>query len=172
MQAMNKQEMLDGIRSERAKLEATLSTIPRERWNEAGAVGFWTVKDLLGHLAVWTSRAITALFFAERGDDPRRAFPKYDPASGWDPSNAIAYEEQKGRELDRIEADFRATNLQILKRLDQVKDEAVLFDTARFPALKGQAMAAWIWASSGEHDAEHRADLEKWIATGFAPPAK
>lgn len=163
---MNKQELLDGIRSERVKLETVLAAIPRERWSEAGAVGFWTVKDLLGHLAVWTSRAITALYFAERGDDPRRAFPKYDASSGWDPSNAVAYQEQKERELDRIEADFRATHLQILKRIDQSKDEALLFDSARFLAFKGQPLATWLWASSGEHDAEHRHDLEKWLAVG------
>lgn len=169
MQPMNKQELLDGIRSERLKLETVLASIPRERWIEAGAVGFWSVKDLLGHLAVWTSRAITALYFAERGEDPRRAFPKQDPVTGWDPSNAIAYEEQKERPLDRIEADFRASNLQLVKRLEQIKDDGLIFDPNRFPTLKANALAVWVWASSGEHDAEHRHDLEKWIGISLAP---
>ncbi|MBK8835252.1 MAG: maleylpyruvate isomerase N-terminal domain-containing protein [Anaerolineae bacterium] len=146
-----------------------LATIPRERWTEAGAVGFWTVKDLLGHLAVWTSRAITALYFAERGEDPRRAFPKQDPAKGWDPSNAIAYEEQKERPLERIEADFRGSNLQLLKRIEQIKDDGLIFDPNRFPSLKANALLTWVWASSGEHDAEHRHDLEQWMAGPAIP---
>lgn len=163
---MNTSELLDGIRAERAKLEHTLSSIPRARWDEAGAVGDWTVKDVLAHLAVWTSRAVTALYAAERGRDPRAAFPAYDGGKGWDPSNAIAYEEQKDRPLDRVEADFRGATGQLLKRLEAVTDARVLADPARFSGLKGRPLSEWIWAASGGHDEEHRRDLEQWLARG------
>lgn len=163
---MNKQELLDGIRAERARLEQTLAAIPRDRWQEAGAVGFWSVQDVIAHLAVWASRAVTALYYAERGRDPRAAFPAHDREQGWDPSNAIAYEEQKDRPLDRIEADFHGVTAQLLKRIEAVTDARVLLDAARFAGLKGRPLSEWIWASSGGHDAEHRHDLEQWMASG------
>lgn len=164
MPGMDRQELLDEIRAERIRFDATLALIPRERWVEPGAVGFWTVKDLLAHLAVWTARAITALYFAERGEDPRPAFPKRDPIAGWDSSNAIVYEEQKDRPLERIEADLRGSHAQILKRIEALKDEAVLFDATRFAGLRGNPLSVWVRACSGGHDAEHRHDLEKWMA--------
>ena len=39
------------------RLNAELDQIPRQRMLESGAVGVWSIKDLLGHIAYWDSEA-------------------------------------------------------------------------------------------------------------------
>ncbi|MBX7213778.1 MAG: ClbS/DfsB family four-helix bundle protein [Thermoflexales bacterium] len=164
---MDKKTLIASLRTEREALEAALASIPRERWELPGAAGDWSVKDVLGHLAVWSSRAVTALFMAERGQDPRKAFPAFDAKTGWTAANNAAREEQRERPLERIEADFHGAHAQLVKRLEALGDEDLLFSKTRHPSLKG-ALAGWVEACSAEHDREHAGDLRKFAAGGRA----
>ena len=55
------------LRAEREKFDAVLARVSKERFEVAGVVGDWTVKDVLAHLTVRESRVITLLFQIERG---------------------------------------------------------------------------------------------------------
>ncbi len=157
---MNKRELIDNIHAERERLNAVLARVPADRMSEPGVAGEWSVKDLLAHLAVWQSRAVTLLFQAERGI--KLQLPQSN-SSDWADVNAFDYDEQKDRPLDRVMADYAGVHSQLIKRLEAWQDEQALFDKGRFPALKGNALAEHIWADSGEHDAEHRIQIEAWL---------
>jgi hypothetical protein len=157
---MDKRELIDGIQREREQLNAVLARVPAARMTEPGVAGVWSVKDVLAHLAVWSSRAVTVMFQAERG--VKLQLPQFTSAD-WADLNAKDYEAQKERPLDRILADYHSVNGQIVKRLHAWMDEPALFDSRRFPALEGVSLGAWVWANSGEHDAEHRAHIEAWL---------
>lgn len=158
---MSKAELISRIASERRALEDVLARIPAEDMLIAGVVGWWSVKDTLAHLAMWYSRAVTLLFQAERGRSlqvPRSSAPD------WADINARDYESQKDRPLDRIQADFHGSHQQLIKRLSAWTDEAALFDPRRYPALQGRTLADYVWDYTSGHSAEHRAQIEAWLA--------
>ncbi|PJF47763.1 MAG: ClbS/DfsB family four-helix bundle protein [Chloroflexi bacterium] len=164
---MRKTEFISRIESERRALEETLARIPAEDMLAEGVVGYWSVKDTLAHIAMWYSRAVTLLFQAEHGSAlqlPRSNAPDRSDI------NARDYASQKDRPLDRIQADFHGTHQQLIKRLSAWADEAALFDPQRYPALKGRALADALWDYTGGHSAEHRAQIESWLA-GRSPLA-
>ena len=40
---------------------AALASVPESRWSEAGVCGEWSIKDLLGHIAVWDDLTVQYL---------------------------------------------------------------------------------------------------------------
>jgi hypothetical protein len=162
MTPSTKAGLIAGIESERERLNDVLERVPPERMDEPNAIGAWSVKDALAHLAVWSSRAITMLFQAEHGGKPIPPSALFK-TSDWTVINAADYAEQKSRPLDLILGDFDGTHEQLLLRLEAWQDEAALFDPQRYASLNGNALASYVWGDSGEHDAEHRADIEAWL---------
>jgi uncharacterized damage-inducible protein DinB len=155
-------ELMANIKAERSRLMATLNRITGEEMLNPGVVGPWSVKDVLAHVAMWYSRAVTLLFQAERGKPlqlPRSNVPD------WADVNAQDYQSQRDRPLDRVLADFDGAHRQLLKRLEAWRDEAALFDTRRYPALQGRSLAEVVWNYTGAHSAEHRAQIEAWLAS-------
>ena len=65
-----KRELINSTLAGRAQLETLLAKIPAERLSTPNAIGIWSIKDLLAHLAIWASRTVTLLFQAERGQAP------------------------------------------------------------------------------------------------------
>lgn len=159
---MNKRDLIITTRFEREALEAVLERIPPPDMTAPGVAGEWSVKDILAHLAVWCSRAVTVVFQAERGQKPSLGVPD-DSASDWAKVNAGDFAQQRDRPLDRILVDFRGAHTQLIKRLEAWSDESALFDRARYPSLRGASIADVIVANGAEHDAEHRADIERWL---------
>ncbi len=159
---MDKRELIASIVAEREQLNAVLAMVPAERMTELGVAGDWSAKDVLAHLAVWSSRAVTLMFQAEHGG--KLQLPQSN-SPDWQDVNAQDYEAQKDRPLDRVLADYHGAHSQLVKRLQAWPDEGALFQKGRFPALKNRSLADHIWGDSGEHDAEHRAQLEAWLKT-------
>jgi hypothetical protein len=157
---MDKSEFISNIRSEREKLDAVLAQVQPEDMLRPGVVGEWSVKDVLAHLAIWGSRAVTLLFQAERGS--KLHLPQSN-TSDWADVNASDYASQMDRPLERVLADYHGAHAQLVKRLEGWKDEAMLFDPQRFSQLKGRSLADYVWGDSGEHDAEHREQIEAWL---------
>jgi Protein of unknown function (DUF1706) len=161
-------DLITAIRAERAALDAVLARIPAERMSQPGAIGAWSVKDVVAHIAIWCSRAVTLLFQAERSGKAQ-SWQTQLCASDWDTVNARDIEQQQDRALESILADYRGSHAQLLKRLEAWRaNEAHLFDTSRFPGLGGQTLAGEVCSVSAAHDAEHRADLEAWLARSEA----
>lgn len=158
---MSKAELISRIAAERRALEDVLAQVRAEDMLVEGVVGWWSVKDTLAHLAMWYSRAVTLLFQAERGQSLQ--LPRSN-APDWSDVNARDHASQKDRPLDRIQADFQGAHQQLIKRLSAWADEAALFDPRRYPALQGRALADYIWDYTGGHSAEHRAQIEAWLA--------
>jgi uncharacterized protein (TIGR03083 family) len=157
---MDKREFIANIRAEREKLDAVLAHIQPADILRPGVAGEWSVKDVLAHLAMWNSRAVTLLFQAERG--AKLQLPQ-SSAPDWADVNASDYASQKDRPLERVLADYHGAHAQLVKRLEGWHDEAMLFDQRRFPQLKGSSLADFVWGDSGEHDAEHREQIEAWL---------
>ena len=163
---MNKQELIGYLGAERAKLEAILARVKPEQMTQTGVCGAWSVKDIVAHLAVWTSREVTVLFQAERGQKISYGVPD-DSANDWVNVNAKDYAQQKDRPLDRILEDFRGAHKQLLKRINVWQDEPALFQANKLAGSKS-SLADKMIGGVGEHDAEHRGQIEAWLAK-FTP---
>jgi hypothetical protein len=158
---VNKQELIAYLGDERSKLEAVLLRVKPEQMTQPGVCGHWTVKDVVAHLAVWTSREVTVLFQAERGQKISYGVLD-DGANDWANVNQKDYEQQKDRPLERILEDFRGAHKQLLKRLAAWQDETALFQTNKFAGTK-RSLAEKMIGGVGEHDAEHREQIEAWL---------
>lgn len=161
MKVTTKTALIAEIETAHAEFEAALAKISSDQMTAPGAMGEWSVKDILAHIAMWRSRAITRLFKAEMGQPPTiDTPPALAKAADWvDQLNALDYASQKDRPLDRVMADFEGSHRQLVKRVQNWRDEAALFDPRRYPALKGRSLAEVVWADSAEHETEHCAAL-------------
>ncbi len=154
---MNKAALIQQIQEERARLLKALEGLTPEEMSQEPVFGKWTVKDILAHIAVWHGRLITLLFQLEQGRRPRDL--ELSEAEV-DALNERFYQEQKDRPLERVLADFHGTYQQLLKRLERLSEED-LTQPGRFPGL-AEPLWKLIAADTFEHDAEHRADIERW----------
>ena len=153
---MTKHGLLEAIQKERATLEAALAGLTLEQMTAPGVMGEWSVKDILGHIAMWESRLVTLLYSIERG-----VAPKMLRSSDVDKVNAESYAEQRERPFDRVLADFHAVHAQLLKRLDKL-EERDLSGPKRFEWMEGEPLEKLVAADTFEHYAEHRPMIEAW----------
>ena len=159
---MTKQELLSRLEDERARLEDVTRALTPDQMTSAGAVGDWSVKDVLAHLAMWTSRCVTVVFQAEQGQQPEDVGAMLDD---FEALNAEDYQLQKDRSLEQVLSDFRGTHRQLLRRLNAWA-EADLANKKRFAYLRGQSLGEFINSEVADHDAEHRQQIEAWRKGG------
>ncbi|MCL4504727.1 MAG: ClbS/DfsB family four-helix bundle protein [Chloroflexi bacterium] len=157
---MNKQELITNLETSRARLEDTVARMSAQQMTEPNAVGDWSVKDVLAHLAMCAARCVTLIYDAEQGQASDDIDPMFDNV---DAQNAEDYEVQKDRPLERVLADFRGVHRQLLKRLGGW-DEAALFDKTRFAWLRGQSLGEFIQGEVADHENDHRQDIAQWLA--------
>lgn len=154
---MTKRELLEAIHKGRAELEAALEGLSPEQMAAPGVMGEWSVKDILGHIAMWESHLVTTLYAVERG-----AMPKMLPTQAEvDKVNAESYAEQRGRPLERVLADFHAVHAQLLKRLEAIQ-ERDLTGPKRFEWMEGKPLERLVAGDTFIHYAEHCPAIEAW----------
>ena len=88
---VSKERLLEELKSGRERLEATLAGVSEEQMTAPGAVGDWSVKDLLAHLIFWEQAPVRALRAEARGEPGR--LPSDD--EGADRLNARAVAERR-----------------------------------------------------------------------------
>ena len=154
---MNKQELIQRIETDWARLQASLDGLSEEQLHTPGVVGEWTIKDVLAHIAAWQTRLIAAMFKAEKGLIP-------DTTSGGltvDKLNAQWYREMKDRSFDQVWEDLDASYHQILARLENWSEKD-LFEPKHFKWMKGAPFERYLAGDSFEHYVEHAAQIEAW----------
>lgn len=139
---------LDQLDRSWQRLNAELGIIPRERMTEPGAVGIWSVKDLLGHIAFWDTEAVIVGPLLATGEpDPYDA-----PGSDIDVVNGREAAARAHLSLDKQWAEFRQAHADVRAYLDSQsaneRDAMSLFER-----LRGYTQ---------DHYDEHTADLRAW----------
>ena len=153
---MTRDEILKTLRASRAQVEAVLTGLTHAQLTEPGALGEWSVKDLLSHLTAWEAEAVTVLAKVKRGQKPGKI--PWEPAEV-DALNAKWYKENKSRPLERVLADFRGVRAQMLRQVEALTDN----DLAEPRPWFGQrALLEMIKAETFEHEAEHLPHLLEW----------
>ena len=131
-------------RSWRGLTEA-LAGIPDERLAEPGAVGAWSVKDVMGHIAFWDEQALLA---AERH------------LAGQPPAQVVDWRAMNEREVaeraDRTPAEQRAEMERAHELIVALLESRPPLD----PAVVG--LCACLEEDTDQHYDEHAAQIRAW----------
>lgn len=154
---MDKQTLFQALQRSRERLLRTIEDLEPALLTQPGAVGEWSVKDVLAHLAMWEAETVTLLYQVRQGIKPTTLHLK---AFDTDRQNAVWYEKSKDRPWERVWADFQGVRVQTLRRLEAFNEQELSSPT-RFPWL-GQSLADLVHEWVVRHEEEHATDLEIW----------
>jgi hypothetical protein len=117
-----KDELLKDIQGERRRLEKLLASLSEEQLLLPGAVGNWSVKDVLAHLVEWEQLLLEWYRCGVEGTSP--AFqPVGMGRTAIDQLNRGFYERNRLRTLPQVLADFKASYQEILRTVQAISEE-------------------------------------------------
>ena len=154
---MNAADVVALISETSSELERLLAQLSVEQMNRPGAVGVWSVKDVLAHLAYWQHYMAAILAAAAQG-----ATPNLDGDDETERNNASAMAQYYQRSLAAPIADWQAAREDLLEQLEQVSD-ADLNDPERFTWSNGRTLFERIADNSFDHEQEHIAQIREWM---------
>ena len=151
MEAAQRQA-LEQVHAAWRRFTGALERVPRERMEEPGVVGPWSVKDLVGHVSTWEAETMGALRRLQRGEGEAR-YPDVDSF------NAREVERKRGLSLERLLGELECTHRELLAFLEGLP--AALLAEGGY----GRRRVA---QDTYEHYLEHTADLERWLEASAA----
>jgi hypothetical protein len=155
-----KQEVGRKIRADRAFWRALRDDVGRDHMNEPGAMGDWTFKDLVSHLAGWRNRRIAQLEATARGG-PEPSAPWPADFEDDETINAWIRERDRDRTLDDLLADYDATFERLAAAIEALPEPA-LIDANYFPWTDGSPLIEGDFGSHLHED--HAPSVREWLA--------
>jgi hypothetical protein len=151
---VNKIELLDTLRSVQGEWAQLIADIQPDAMIQPGAVGDWSVKDVVAHVT-WAERETVGMLQARAlvGSDLWR-LPQ-------DERNAVVYEENRDRSLQDVLAEAGAVHQELLRVIEDIAEDDLLHATW-FDSLPGD----WppyrvVEANVTGHYRDHLADLKR-----------
>lgn len=144
-----KAALLEDIRVQRKRLEQNLSGLSTEEMTRPGAIGAWSVKDVLAHLLDWEQRFIGWYKAGLRGETPETPAP----GLSWRDLGVLnqhIYEQYRDAPLEEVRGKSAASYKEILALLEGIPEEE-LFARGRYDWLQGGRLADWAAANTCNH---------------------
>lgn len=141
-----------------------IEELPDEALLEPGVMGEWSVADILAHITAWESEMVTGLMRIKQGKKPTKMLEAFQDVDGY---NARRYEENKGRDIERIFDDLQGVRVQLEQWLEEFSEKE-LTDPQRYDWSAALPLAHIIKENSYGHDAEHLPDIERFAARWLA----
>ena len=154
---MNVAELAALIRATSTRMELLLAQLSVAEINQPGAVGVWSVKDVLAHIAFWERYAVSILEAAAHGETP--ILPADDETER---RNASVVAQYYQRSLAAVIADWQQAREDLLEALEDLDDEA-LNDPDHFPWSAGRSLLDRISGNSFDHEQEHIDQIRAWL---------
>ena len=152
--ALTREDVRESLARERRKLLAALDGLSEEEMARPGAVGRWSVRDVLAHILAWDEEAVTRLELL--ATDRPQDFTRITSDEELDAWNARA--QQRYADLPLAEVMRRLTEAQgrVLAGLDSLSDERLSTDEGPVPVHN------WLPDCTYAHEEEHCADILAW----------
>ena len=151
-----KQRILNELISARAELLAVISDLTPQQMLIPGAVGIWSVKDVLAHLVAWESELVTALNHAQMRRKP--AIVDIEDIYDW---NEEQYHANVRRPLDAVLSDFTGVHKMLLKMVEEYDDKA-LTDNRVYSWMEGEPLWYLVEDTACMHEREHAEEIAAW----------
>lgn len=154
---MDKPTLLSRMREGHDRWSSALAALSDDDL-AAAAHGEWTKKDLVAHVEFWQARSAAVIdALTGSGDAP--------PEAPTDELNARAWEGSRERPAPEVRTAERASFEELVAKVEALPDD-VLVDPARFPRLRGDAIADMVAADTFQHYEEHLPHLTTGGAAG------
>ncbi len=153
---VHKEDILDELKAARQELLAAIDGLTSEQMLIPGAVGVWSVKDTLAHIAAWESELVTALNQVQNRRVP--SIVQIDDIDEW---NEQQYHLNASRPLEAVLADFEGVHKMLLRMVEDF-DEQALTDNRRYRWMEGEPLAYLIEENAYLHEREHAEDIRAW----------
>jgi hypothetical protein len=157
-------EIQDKLDEYREQLLVAIEPLPDEALMAPGAMGDWSVADILAHITAWESELVTGLLRINQGKKPTKMIEAFENVDAY---NERRYQENKGRDIERIFDDLQGVRVQLESWLEEFSDRDVR-DPKRYNWAKGLTLAHIIKENSYGHDAEHLPHIENFAALWLA----
>lgn len=158
---MDRDELLERIRSGRLELEEVIAGIEDHLMAVAALPGGWSVKDLLAHIGWWERRVVNAYQVLRRGEVP----DSVSEGGSLNELNARVSETYRDQPLAQVRQE-EAVAYRALLAVAEEAPEGDLFDQSRFAWTEGRAFYELICDNSWGHYEEHLPDVKAWLAKG------
>jgi hypothetical protein len=155
---VTRNEILNQLEQNRAQLLEVLSGIPEHEMVSRPAVEWWTLKDLLGHIAMWEQVALQ--FIAEyRQDGLPKSLGLSDDAA-LDAYNKRGAALRRDWPLERVRAEFDTSHRDLMAAVQSLSDVEL---NAALPAPwpEGYSLASLIAVNSYDHEREHLEQISR-----------
>jgi uncharacterized protein (TIGR03083 family) len=159
--SFTKAQLMEDARRERAALEKLLEKLSPEEMVRPGALGDWSVKDVLAHLIEWEQMVLGWIETGLSGKTPAM------PAEGykWNQLPALnqhIYEKHHDRPLAEILEQFHGSYQQILTSIQGFSEEA-LFTRGHYAWAGNNALAAYFKSATASHYLWARKEIQRGL---------
>lgn len=158
----DKQALAARLNAARNELLSQVRSMPVERLEMAGAVGEWSVKDMIGHIASWEDRLLTLAQMVLNDQADKIEWISSDEAlQAW---NHKQYLRKKAWTWDETIRDLALMREEVLWNIGWTAPEQ-LFQQHTLDV--GAVSPAALLEGIVEHDQEHSAQLRARIEAGW-----
>lgn len=155
---MSKADVMAGLQAARGALLRSIDGLSDDQMLQVGAVGLWSVKDVLAHLVSWEAELVTTL--AQLEQHQRRA-PHIVEIEDIDEWNEEQYRINARRPLADVLEDFHGVHKQLIRAIEAL-DDRVLDNNRLFPWMEGEPLSYLILENATWHEEEHAEDIRAW----------
>lgn len=152
------EELLDLLDSSRERLLVAIEPLPDQALLFKGAVDTWTIADVLSNITVWEAEMVTGLLHIDQNKRPDNLLNALKEPKVFDQQ---CYDENRGRDLDAIFADFQQVRVQLEEWLEHFS-ERVLNNPKRYKWFNGRSLAEIIAITTFKREAEFIPDIERF----------
>ena len=148
---MSKEQVLTRIEQEWKVFLDSFAGLTDNILMESGAVGYWSIRDVLAHIATWEEEALKVLPLILEG----KPTPRYTRYGGIDAFNAQEQGRKQHLPLELVKDELVATHQRLLKFLTEIPD-SMFSSKSRF--------AKRLRLDTYNHYREHAHQINKWRA--------
>jgi hypothetical protein len=154
---MDSTELAALIRATSTELELLIARLTVAEMNQPGAVGVWSVKDVLAHIAFWERYAVRVLKAARCGETP-----EFDVEDSTESRNASVVAQYYLTPMGAVIAGWHEAREELLEQIVGLS-EADLNDPDRYAWNEGRSLLDRISANSYAHEREHIDQIRAWM---------
>ena len=159
---LTKQDIIDDLRRARAEWDSLIAEVDEERATQPGAAGYWSLKDVIGHLTAVDRWYVNALQAHARGE-PLPALE--EQLMALDERNQLHYERNRRRPLPDLLHESQTVFLNLLELL-QAESESYLTQPQTIEGLPAPIIVARsLKEACADHYRHHMPDVRAWLKT-------
>lgn len=146
---MSRERLLNRLEREWQAFLRSFAGLPDSVLLESGAVGWWSIRDVLAHIATWNEEALKNLPLI-LDNKPLTRYARY---GGIDAFNAREQERKRGLSLEQVRQELAATHERLMSFLKDCPESAY---------VTGSRFLRRLRLDTYSHYREHASQIATW----------